>query len=47
MDKYASGGNTQTAAMSPARTVVTAPARMTTPVRDRRQHRAPASRSTS
>ena len=33
MDKYASGGNTQTAAMSPARTVVTAPARMSTPVR--------------
>ena len=33
MDKYASGGNTQTAAMSPARTVVTAPARMATPVR--------------
>jgi len=33
MDKYASGGNTQTAAMSPARTVVTAQARMTAPVR--------------
>ena len=35
MDKYASGGNApaQTAAMSPARPVMSAPARMTTPVR--------------
>ena len=33
MDKYASGGNVQTAAMSPARPVMSAPARMATPVR--------------
>ena len=33
MDKYASGGNAQTAAMSPARPVMSAPARMATPVR--------------
>jgi hypothetical protein len=33
MDKYAQGGNAQTAAMSPARPVMSAPARMTTPVR--------------
>jgi len=33
MEKYASGGNVQTAAATPARAVTTAPARMATPVR--------------
>jgi hypothetical protein len=31
MDKYAPGGNVQTAAATPARAVVSAPARMSTP----------------
>jgi hypothetical protein len=33
MEKYALGGNVQTAAATPARAVTTAPARMATPVR--------------
>jgi len=33
MEKYASRGNVQTAAATPARAVTTAPARMATPVR--------------
>jgi len=33
MDKYAPGGNVQTAAVAPTRTVVTAPAKMSTPIK--------------